>query len=512
MAKLVYYFPLDNLVNKDIVNNYKAQVQSDLQNSTIEVDFDEYKGSFLNFKDTDKLELTFKKTVNKKQTLINFFFNYRKKNSNDALSLLTIGDKIISVIKSGNRNAVSFKNNIKVNDADFRIRENHWFNGSVYFDDEGNAELYITEEIFLLNKKAVISFNDSSEDQNIIIGGNKEGDQLRIADLSVYSDVAKDEMENIINTSISTHLTLLSKSTFIDTVSFNITNNSVYDKLVVENEQKPLSFELIPGEMTVEKLEDTAAKLKVKKGFFNYSGLQTADSEESDDIQISFGFKNQNTENTNLSAVLDDVSIVNRSDQERILVQLELYNLTLTKDDFSTTYTQSQPLIIDKVFEIMDLRGEHESPFEVFILGNDTLYNGSGNDAQTIRLVINNTSEHDLKLSDSTGFRVAGNFLGILEKDIQQKSNVKLLEHQSLTAIPTKAKSTDNDFLYLQKEYLLKMGTSIVFEMSGLKAKLSSAENPSGTYPFYLEYKNIPGYRNGKIKFQIRTGKIFYSL
>jgi hypothetical protein len=28
MAKLLYYFPLDNLVNNDIVNNYKTQVQS----------------------------------------------------------------------------------------------------------------------------------------------------------------------------------------------------------------------------------------------------------------------------------------------------------------------------------------------------------------------------------------------------------------------------------------------------------------------------------------------------
>jgi hypothetical protein len=49
-------------------------------------------------------------------------------------------------------------------------------------------------------------------------------------------------------------------------------------------------------------------------------------------------------------------------------------------------------------------------------------------------------------------------------------------------------------------------------EISGLKAKQSAPANPSGAYPFYLEYKNIPGYRNGKMKFHIKTGKIFYSL
>lgn len=61
MAKLSYYFPLDNLVNDDIINNYKSQVQSTLENNTIEVDFDQYKGSYLNFRDGSKLELTFKK-------------------------------------------------------------------------------------------------------------------------------------------------------------------------------------------------------------------------------------------------------------------------------------------------------------------------------------------------------------------------------------------------------------------------------------------------------------------
>lgn len=61
MAKLSYYFPLDNLVNDEIINNYKSQVQSALENNTIEVDFDQYKGSYLNFKDESKLALTFKK-------------------------------------------------------------------------------------------------------------------------------------------------------------------------------------------------------------------------------------------------------------------------------------------------------------------------------------------------------------------------------------------------------------------------------------------------------------------
>ncbi|MGO4710376.1 hypothetical protein AB4Y90_14990 [Chryseobacterium sp. 2TAF14] len=508
MAKLLYYFPLDNLVNNEITNNYKSQVQAALENKNIEVDFDQHKGSFLNFKDESKLELTFKKTINKGGTLINFFFNYDKKNNNDTISLITIGDKVLSATKSNNRNAVSFKNSIKVNDADFKIRENNWFNGSVYFDEVGNLDIYITEENFLLNRKPVISVNNSVEGQNMMIGGNKEGDQLKIADLSVYTDVSPDEVENMINKSIQKHLTLLSKSTLIDTVSFALTNNTEYDKLIIENEQQPLFFEFFPGDMTLENYDNCVAKLKAKKGFFKYH----KNTEESDGIDVPLNLKDQQANNTNLKTKLEGVSIINSLEQERVLVQLEIYNLTLTKDDFSQTYTKSQPLIIDKVFEILDVRGGSDCPFEVFILGNDTLYNGAGNNTQTVNLIINNISDEVLKFSETSGFRVSGNFLAILENDVQQTNNAKLKQFSSFTDIPTKPKSTSNDFLYCQKEYVLNKGESVILEISGLKAKQPTSVNPSGSYPFYLEYKNIAGYRNGKVKFCIKTGKIFYSL
>lgn len=512
MAKLSYYFPLDNLVNDEIINNYKSQVQSALENNTIEVDFDQYKGSYLNFKDESKLALTFKKNINKGGTLINFFFNYDKKNNTDTISLITIGEEVLSVLKSNKRNAVSFKNGIKVNDIDFKIRENTWFNGSLYFDDSGNVDIYITDEKFLINRKAIISVDNSVDYQNIIIGGNKEGDQLRIADLSVYNEVAKDEVENIINKSIEQHLTLLSKSTLMDTVSFNLTNSAEYDKLVIENEQQPLSFEFLRGGMALEEYDNCVAKLKVKKGFFKYDATESKDIEESDEIDISPDLKNQQTNATNLKAVLKGLSIINSLEQERVLVQLEIYNLTLTKDEFSTTYTKSQPLIIDKVFEVIDLRGTNECPFEVFILGNDTLYNGAGNKAQTVNLLINNITDEQLKFSDNSGFRVISNFLDILESDVQQTGNVKLKQFRSFNDIPTKPRSTGNDFLYYQNEYVLNKGESVMLEISGLKAKQPTFTNPSGSYPFYLEYKNIQGYRNGKAKFYIKTGKIFYSL
>jgi len=510
MAKLSYYFPLDNLVSNQIINNYKTQVQANIENNP-EVDFDEYKGSYLNFKDNSKLELTFKKTVSKGGTLINFFFNYDKKNNNGAISLITVGEKILSVIKSNSRNAISFKNSIKINDADFRIRENHWFNGSLYFDDAGGLALYMTDENFLLYRKALISVDNSTEDLNITIGGNSEGDQLRIADLSIYGDVAKDEVENIINKTIAQHLTLLSKSTLIDTVTFKLTNSAEYDKLVIENEQQPLSFEFSPGDMTLEKYDQCEAKLKVKKGFFKYQNPENK-TEESGDLSVSFDLRNQQADSTNLMAVLEDLSIINLLNQEKVLVQLEIYNLTLTKDDFSKTYTKSQPLIIDRVFEVVDLRGGNESPFDVFILGNDTLYNGAGNETQTIRLLINNTTDEDVKFSGSSGFRMSGNFLMILESDVQQASDTKLKEFQSFLDIPTSPKSAANDFLCFQEEYVLRKRESVVFEISGLKARPSTPANPSGAYPFYLEYRNIPGYRNGKVRFFIKTGKIFYSL
>jgi len=512
MAKLLYYFPLDNLVNNEINNNYRSQVQLNIENNNLEVDFDEYKGSYLNFKDQSKLELTFKKMVSKGGNLINFFFNYDKHNNNASINLITIGEKILSVIKSNNKNAVSFENSTKENDVDFKIRQNHWFNASVYFDDADGLDLYLTDETFLLHRKAMISTHNSTEDQNIIIGGNKEGDQLRIADLSIYGDVARDDVENIINKSIEQHLTLLSKSTLTDTVTFKLTNSTGYDKLVVENEQQPLSFEFLYSDMTLEKYDSCVAKLKVKKGFFKYQLSGNDNTDQSAELYIPLDFKNVQVGTTGLTAVLEGVSIINQLEQERVLVQLEMYNLTLTKDDFSKSYTKSQPLIIDKVFEVVDLRGGNECPFDVFILGNDTLYNGTGNDAQTIQLLINNKTNEDLKLADASGFRTGGNFLMILENDVQQTANVKLKEFHSFQDIPSRPKSTDNDFLCFQKEYLLGKGASLIFEISGLKARQSGRENPSGVYPFYLEYKNIPGYRNGKVRFYIKTGKIFYSL
>ncbi|MCX8526459.1 hypothetical protein OF897_21305 [Chryseobacterium formosus] len=508
MAKLLYYFPLDNLVNKEITNNYKTQVQTSVENNTIEVDFDQHKGSFLNFRDKSTLELTFKKTISRAGTLINFFFNYDKKNNNDSISLIAIGNEILSVIKSNNRNAIAFKNSFKVNDADFKIKENTWFNCSVYFDEFDNLDIFMTDKNFLLNNKVLISVNNSVDHQNIMIGNNNEGDKLRIADLSIYSDVTKDEAENIINKSIEKHLTLLSKSTLIDTVNFNLNNSTEYEKIVIENEQQPLFFEFFHKDMTLDKYENCVAKLKVKKGFFEYY----KNIEESDDLLIPLNLINQQNNNSNLKGIVEGVSIVNRLEQERILVQLEIYNISLTKDEFSTTFTKSQPLIIDKVFEVIDLRGGNVCPFEVFIWGNDTLYNGAGNSTQTVTLLINNTSDEDLKLSDKSGFRITGNFLTILQSDIQQTNNLQLKQYISSTDIPTKTKSSENDFLYFQKEYVLKKGESVFLEISGLKAKQPTSVNPSGSYPFYLEYKNISGYRNGKAKFYIKTGKIFYSL
>lgn len=129
---------------------------------------------------------------------------------------------------------------------------------------------------------------------------------------------------------------------------------------------------------------------------------------------------------------------------------MEIYNLTLTKDEFSTTYTKSQPLIIDKVFEVIDLRGTNECPFEVFILGNDTLYNGAGNKTQTVNLLINNIADEQLKFSDNSGFRVISNFLDILESDVQQTGNFKLKQFSSFNDIPTKPRSTGNDFYIIR--------------------------------------------------------------
>lgn len=512
MAKLSYYFPLDNLVYREIVNNYKTQVQSVLEHDNIEVDFDQYKGSYLNFKDESKLELTFKKNINKGGTLINFFFNYNKKNNNGTINLITVGDKVLSVLKSNGRNTVALDADRKTNDDEFKIRENVWFNATLYFDDSNNADVYITDKNFLADKKAIISTRNTTDYQNIITGSNKEGDQLKIADLSIYTDVDSDEVANTINKSIEQHLILLSKSTSIDTVSFNLSNTAEYNKLVIENEQQPLCFEFLRGDMTLEGYDNCMAKLKVKKGFFKYYATANKNTEEPDAVYIPFALKNEQADETNLKATLDGLSIINILDQEKVLIQLEIYNLTLTKDAFSKSYTKSQPLIIDKIFEVSDLRGGNECPFEVFILGNDTLHNGAGNDAQTIRILMNNTTGEDLKFSDASGFRITGNFLDILESDVQQAHNSKLKEFPSFNDIPTRPKSTSDDFLYYRDEYLLSKDGSVILEISGLKARQPTLANPSGAYPFYLEYKNIPGYRNGKVRFHIKTGKIFYSL
>ncbi len=517
--KRSYYFALDRLVNNDIVNKYSKKVKTTLTTfkgvdevlNTVTADFDEQKGSYLIFKDESQLNLNFTKTVNSSSsTLINCFFNYDKKDNNGKINIVKVGDKSFSIGKSLGRNAAFFEKGTKRNDGEFTIRENSWFNVSIYVSNS-KVKIFVTDKNFIYETIPTISVEKGFDYKSITIGENKIGDILKISDLSIYEDVSDDNILNVINECLTQGLSLTSKTSITDSVDFKLYNSEEFDQLIIENEPQPIRFKFLTEDFIIENHENCKAILKVKKGFFvvESNDVDEENIEKSDTIFIQPNI--DLVSDPYLKTTLEGVTIINALNQDKVLVQLKMYGLTLTSGNFSTIFTEEDSLIIDKVFEVKDLRGENKCPFEVFILGNDTLYNGQEQiGEQTIKLIINNVTDNDLVFSDTSGFRMVSNFTNTFKDDVGQTINYVVKKYPAATDIPSK--KTDDGFIQFQDGDLLTKDASIVLEISGLKANEPSIECPSGTYPFYLEYKNIKGYRNGKVKFYLKTGKIFYSL
>ncbi|TGN22520.1 hypothetical protein [Empedobacter tilapiae] len=706
MAKLKYYFPLDNVIKNGIVTSDENN-ESDKDNSSkkeqhliktryttvdikaigeLDSSFDEYKGSYIELKKEAEITIgfndVFNSVIENGDVLFNFFIRFENSDSANFLELIPnkVADQelekktdqesqkendALKIKKDNGSYSLVFIEQKRGNTKESGVRKNTWYNCTLHLKKDQIVDLYITDEKQLISKEPIISTKINTKIFSLLFGANKNEQSVKIADLSIFENVAQDEVISTINSLIETHLVLLSKSTMLENVDFNLFNDDDSNSLILQNEVVPIKFEFNLGDFQIKDDENRnkiRGILRVKKGFLKNTSNdlnENDDSNENND-EISFTIDPNINENK-LSAIFNNIEILNLLELERVLFQLEIYNLTLVKDDdnFEENFTKNNPLIIDKTFDVIDNRGKNICPFDVFVFGNDTLYNGDDNTSQLININIINVLEIPVELNSKSKFSLSSPYINdILKKDSLSTTEVQITSENVLLGLSKYERSKfncqvfnrlklANDFtdldsveinydseklnkafykgifneeiavgnnlesclnkyifkeilnlnnwenisiklnevkqnsfyskkidhlikdiadeknfikltncikevanslnnnLYIEKYRKIKdelvveskekqlfgditnlLLNSIIYRyysdenfsaknisirLSNIKVNNTGINNPSGSYPFYLEYRNIPGYRNGKVKFFIKTGRVYYS-
>lgn len=465
---IAYTFPFDSLdVQKS--NHFFKNISIEKNNNNAKIEFDANRGDFITLSKGAFINLDFNQILVDKEYAkfeINFFMKLN--NASDINSILIINDSQTNSI---------FQIDELTPEENLKIITNTWLNVNISIQNNK-----IVASIFDSYRKEI----DVNDVKSIKFLGSEN--PVSFSQLSIIEDgelakeiaKASDDLHKNINVNIHT------------------ANANVPNQLIIEEEPKEVFVEIDFSIINVNEIPKNTmiGKLKAKKGFFN-----NTENAIIDEVDISTQFQ-ERFDNNKLVVKLPNIKVLNLADQDQALTQVELFNMSLNNNGIE----ESNSLKIDQQVTIVDKRGLNICPFDLFVLGNDTLYNGADNSAQEIKLLITNISGADLNLTNNSGFKVSTNFNTILKGDALQTKNIKLLTYDSLTNIP----SSDNDnYICFQNHFSLSNNKSIVLFISGLQAKLPEKSNPSGAYPFYLEYKNIPGYRNGKVKCFIKTGKIF---
>lgn len=489
-----YRFPLDSLENQQINNQYTdISVSTELSDSKI--DFDAQRGSFLSLNNHDFIQLTFN-ALNiepEKSYLINLFFNNQVSGEGGQNGpFLNIDDQY----------SLSIRNNILCvnNDQCEKIINGTWYNVTVKVSSN-NTKTY------LFNKEIAHTTAYLGAIKQLKIGGTGTSG-IKISDLSIQEEVNAFALEKIRNNQNFNDLSVFS------TIHFQLYNKAAYkNRLFLEDDESGLFLDIDFGKYLVDFEPGKAPHiiLKAKKGFFKKKE-NTSDtaiiSTEGDDFCIRLKADATKIIDHKLFIPIPSAQLVNLRNQDQVLVQLELCNCRLKSADQTILLSGEHSIKTDQTVAIQDNLGADRCPFDVFVLGNDTLYNGKSSPNQTIILrVMNNVSE-SIVLQRNATFKITSGQMGILKDDVMQTVNVKV-------------KDSAGKELMINRDHSLKVEIAVdtIFSdqqwidivVLGIQAKPSSANFPSGSYPFYLEYRNIAGYRSGKIRFYIRTGSIFYS-
>lgn len=624
----LYTFPFDSLEVKD-----SSPILKDISfiktNENAKIEFDANRGSFLTLGKQAILKLDFNQELIKKEDAkyeINFFI---KLNNASDINSIQINDSQavfnIDELKPEEKTTIITNTWVNVN---LSIGNNKMI-ASIF--DSYKKELEIDKMTFL---KLLGTENFVSYSQLTI---NKNGESTKI-ETKPNKDLSKKIEVNIYTA-----------------------NANVANQLIIEEESRDVFIEIDFTTLKVENIpkEKFIGKLKAKKGLFTNNEKVIID-----EVDISTEFQ-QEFKNNKLVIKLPNIKVANLADQDKALIQVELFDMTLD----SILIKEENSLKIDQQVIIIDNRGLNICPFDVFVLGNDTLYNGDDTIPQSIKVAIINTLDNPIELNTKSTFSISSPFQNdILNKDSLHTIEVKIHSDNSLIGlskfeypkfnstisqnvklsndlkiknqignnqknydnvnlkasfvkilIPNQTndgwnaetairyhisklilndyhnlckgplgnfigkkinetfnfkafdnlvedlnkndknivkleniisqviKKFNNGYFKIQydtikneekdenikskkivdlvgniSQLLLTNITSNYFDEGFLSTKTINIKllniivskvqnnNPSGSYPFYLEYKNIPGYRNGKVKFYIKTGKIFY--
>lgn len=485
---LSYHFPLDSLENQQIISPYeKVKVSSVSEN--LRIDFDTRRGSFLVLKNNNALYFTFDGFIIEpgKMYVINLFFNYETLTG-------TIADD--SFLDIDGRYSLSIRNNHLYNEP---LAPDTWYNVTIIlgggkirtmlFDREIGSTDLPSGSVGRLKLQAGQNFN------------------IKFSEVSIQEEVNAFALANIRNNQNLNSLSVFS------TIRFLLYNEPAYkDRLFLENQTPDpvIEIDFDPYAVEFHSGQQVHLLLKTKKGFFKLKeNVQNNGSvrAEGDDFSILLKADAARINGHRLSVPIPFVELVNLRNQDRMLVQLELMNCTLkTADHGSIVLSGDRSVTVDQAVSLQDNRGADVCPFEVFVFGNDTLYNGGNAIRHTVILRIMNNRGEAVRLESGSSFTITGQ-MEILKEDALQAVNIKIKNRQGQELKTVKDQKLG---ISLKEELSVAENQWMDLEISGVQAKNDSGSFPSGSYPFYLEYRNIPGYRNGRARFYLRTGKIFY--
>jgi len=498
MSNIISYnFPFDSLENQQVINSNKdIKVSSSLSSSRI--DFDKQRGSFLSLLNNNSISFAFDAfTIDPdKLYVINLFFNYE---------LLSNGPSDDPFLKIDDKYGLSIQNNILFlnTDPSEKLVQNTWYNVTITVS-RGKIKT------FLFNKEigSATIFLEGIKKMKLQ-GGTTSN--IKFSDLSIQEEVNASALEKIRNHQDVNHRSVFS------TINFQLYNKAEYkNRLFLEEDGLTLFLDIDFGKYLVEFdfTKEEHIILKAKKGFFKQdeSGHNAEHANNGgDDFCIRLKADPATVKDHKISIPILHAELVNLRNQDQVLVQLELHNCTLkTADNEHIPVSGDQSIKIDQTIPIQDNLGSNLCPFDVFILGNDTLYNGSNYniDPQTITLRLINNTFGSIAFGQNSSFEITSSQMEILRHDVLQTANIKV---KSREAMELKTLKEDKLKVCLAEEAIIAKNQWIDIEISGLQAETASTRFPSGSYPFDLEYRNIRGYRSGKTKFHIKTGKIFYS-
>lgn len=486
---LSYRFPLDSLEDQQIISPYD-EVKVSAGPEDLKIDFDTRKGSFLVLKSNNSIHFAFDGFIIEpgKSYVINLFFNY------EALPGTMADDSFLDI---DDRYSLPIRNNCLYNEP---LIPNTWYNVTVTLSGDKIKTMLFDKEI------GSVDFSLGSVGKLKLQAGKNFN--IKVSDVSIQEEVNAFALEKIRNYQNINSLPVFG------TIKFLLYNEPAYkDRLFLDNHAPDPVLDIDFDPYTVEFHPDQQVHLilKTKKGFFkpkeNFQGHGSL-STDPDDFFISLKAGQAMVNPHRLSVPVPSVELVNLRDQDRMLVQLELMNCTLKTADHSTTVLSGgRSVTLDQAIPIQDNRGAGVCPFEVFVFGNDTLYNGGNVIRHTVSLRIMNSRGEAVRLESGSSFDITSGQMEILKEDALQAVNIKIKNRAGQELKTVKDQKLR---ISLKEDITLAENQWIDLEISGVQAKNDSVSFPSGSYPFYLEYRNILGYRNGRARFYLRTGKIFY--